>query len=404
MEKGAKEIEYRKKYIPIYLTKSNFYQFSTLHYSENTILHHPMSSKDKKHKTLTEKPGVLMPEKTNLSAVKRIQLQRAKTISTAAYVKQIQRASVTYLSKAITLIESQREEDQKKAQDIIKACLPLTGKSLRIGITGVPGAGKSTFIEAFGKLLTDEGKKVAVLAVDPSSSLHKGSILGDKTRMEKLVQNPDVFIRPSSTGTTLGGVAKKTRESVLLCESAGYDVILIETVGVGQNEIAVHAMVDFFLLLKIAGAGDELQGIKRGIIEMADLIVINKADKENIKAAELAKNDFEKALHLYPVKSNEWAPKVLTASALNNKGIDKIWQVIQDFEKLTKANGSFDINRNQQEEFWLYDTINDSLQQAFYKDPKIETLLKEKLQLISQKKATPYEVAFYLLNLGKKST
>ncbi len=360
-----------------------------------------MSAKDKKHKTLTEKPGVTMPEKTNRLAIEKIQLKRAKAISTVEYLEQIKKASVTHLSKAITLIESQRTDDQKKAQDIIKACLPYTGKSLRIGITGVPGSGKSTFIEAFGKLLTDEGKKVAILAVDPSSSLHKGSILGDKTRMEKLVQNSHVFIRPSSTGTTLGGVAKKTRESILLCEAAGYDVILVETVGVGQNEVAVHAMVDFFLLLKIAGAGDELQGIKRGIIEMADLIVINKADNENIKAAELAKIDFEKALHLYPVKSNEWTPKVLTASALQHKGIDKIWQVIQDFQKITKANGSFDKNRNHQEEFWLYDTINESLQQAFYKDPKIEHLLKKQLQRISQKKATPYEVASYLLSLNK---
>ena len=219
--------------------------------------------------------------------------------------------------------------------------------------------------------------------------------------MEELVKEVNVFIRPSPSGNSLGGVARKTRETIILCEAAGFDTIFIETVGVGQSETVVHSMVDFFLLLKLAGAGDELQGIKRGIIEMADLIVINKADNENIKAAELAKNDFEKALHLYPVKANEWTPRVLTASALNHKGINEIWELIQDFEKLTKANTSFEKNRNQQEEFWLFDTINESLQQAFYKDPKIEKLLKEQLQLISLKKATPYEVASYLLSLNK---
>ena len=217
--------------------------------------------------------------------------------------------------------------------------------SVRIGITGVPGVGKSTFIEAFGTHLTNLGHKVAILAVDPSSSISKGSILGDKTRMEDLVKNKNAFIRPSASGNALGGVARKTRETIILCEAAGFDTIIIETVGVGQSETVVHSMVDFFLLLKLAGAGDELQGIKRGIIEMADAIVINKADGENIKSAKLARIEFERALHLYPNKSSGWSPKVKLSSALQQEGISEVWSLMQDYFKTTKETDFFNLNR-----------------------------------------------------------
>ncbi|HIP49588.1 MAG TPA: methylmalonyl Co-A mutase-associated GTPase MeaB [Lutibacter sp.] len=320
-------------------------------------------------------------------------------ISVKEYVKKIRACDISILSRAITLVESSLPKHQEVALQIVNSCLPFSGKSIRIGITGVPGVGKSTFIEALGNHLTSIGNKVAILAVDPSSSLNKGSILGDKTRMETLVQNTNVYIRPSASGTTLGGVAKKTRESILLCEAAGFDIILIETVGVGQSETAVHSMVDFFLLLKLAGAGDELQGIKRGIIEMADTIVINKADGENIQPAKLAKIAFENALHLYPLNSNAWQPRVLLASALNNIGIIEVWNLIDDFVKHSKEHNSFETKRQKQEEFWLFDTLNEQLKLQFYSNPKIKQALKEQLQLIQKKKTTPYEVASLLLKL-----
>src|SRR5690606_20797060 len=235
-------------------------------------------------------------------------------------------------------VESTNPQHTAKANDIIQQCLPYANASIRIGITGVPGVGKSTFIETFGTYLTSRGRHIAVLAVDPSSSLSRGSILGDKTRMETLVNNENAFIRPSPSGTSLGGVARKSRESIILCEAAGFDTILIETVGVGQSETAVHSMVDFFLLLKLAGAGDELQGIKRGIMEMADAIVINKADGDNLKNAKIAKVEFNRALHLYPIKESGWQPKVLLASAIENKGIPEVWQLIEDYLNLVKEN------------------------------------------------------------------
>ncbi|NND53203.1 MAG: methylmalonyl Co-A mutase-associated GTPase MeaB, partial [Flavobacteriaceae bacterium] len=258
-----------------------------------------------KHKSgLKERKGISPPEITDEKAISKIKDSRKKQPSTDQLIKGIEQGEISALSRAITLIESKRSSDISKANAVIKACLPMANRSVRIGITGVPGSGKSTFIEVFGKHLTAQGKKVAVLAVDPSSSISKGSILGDKTRMEDLVKDKNAFIRPSASGDSLGGVARKTRESVILCEAAGFDTILIETVGVGQSETAVHSMVDFFLLLKLAGAGDELQGIKRGIIEMADAIVINKADGDNLKRAKLAQVEFSRALHLYPEKNS----------------------------------------------------------------------------------------------------
>jgi len=303
------------------------------------------------------------------------------------------------LSKAITLVESTNSKHQKKANEILERCLPHANKSVRIGITGVPGVGKSTFIEAFGKHLTSKGKKVAVLAVDPSSSVHKGSILGDKTRMEELVTDKNSFIRPSPSGTSLGGVAQKTRESIILCEAAGYDTIIIETVGVGQSETVVHSMVDFFLLLKLAGAGDELQGIKRGIIEMADAIVINKADGENEKNAKIAKVEFNRALHLYPLKESKWQPKVLTASALQNTGIEKIETIIANYISLTKKNLYFDKKRSEQNKYWLLSTINQQLKDNFYHNPIVKLALQKEIQNLENGKTTPFKAAKKLLEL-----
>ncbi|MCK5677379.1 MAG: methylmalonyl Co-A mutase-associated GTPase MeaB [Flavobacteriaceae bacterium] len=319
--------------------------------------------------------------------------------SVSKYLEHILKGDITYLSRAITLIESSKLNDKNEASKLLQTCLPYTNNSIRIGITGVPGVGKSTFIEAFGNHLIKLGKKVAVLAIDPSSSINKGSILGDKTRMENLVKEKNAFIRPSPTGGSLGGVAKKTKETIILCEAAGFNVILIETVGVGQSETIVHSMVDFFLLLKIAGAGDELQGIKRGIMEMADAIVINKADNDNIKNAEIAKNEFKRALHLYPKKENKWQPKITTCSALNNEGIKDIWDIISEFIQLTKANKSFEKNRKNQNKNWLLETVDLQLKNDFYQHPKVQEKLQYFINNIENNKITPFEAAQKLINL-----
>ncbi len=329
---------------------------------------------------LHEKDGVSQPETTSKKAAKNIKRNRSKIPSVDDFVDHILKGDITYLSRAITLVESTNLKHQEKANDILERCLPYAHNSVRIGITGVPGVGKSTFIEAFGKYLTQRGKKVAVLAVDPSSSINKGSVLGDKTRMEELVTDPNAFIRPSPSGTSLGGVAQKTKESIILCEAAGFDTIIIETVGVGQSETAVHSMVDFFLLLKLFGAGDELQGIKRGIIEMADAIVINKADGENVKKAKIAKTEFNRALHLYPPKESGWQPKVLIASALQNTGIDKIHDLIQEYISQTKGSGFFDQKRNDQNTHWLISTIHQQLKDAFFQNKNIKEPLDEEIK------------------------
>lgn len=280
------------------------------------------------------------------------------------------------LSRAITLIESTKQEHQDLAQEIIEGCLPHSGDSIRIGVTGVPGVGKSTFIEAFGNhIIEKENRTLAVLAVDPSSSKTRGSILGDKTRMETLSNHPKAYIRPTPTSGSLGGVARSTRETITLCEAAGYNTILIETVGVGQSETAVHSMVDFFLLLMLAGAGDELQGIKRGIMEMADAIAINKADSGNEAAANHAKSEYKSALHLFPPTESGWIPKVTTCSAFHDKGIPEVWEIVDEFVRHTKTKGFFEKKRKEQANYWLDEAINQELHRAFYDDAE----LKEKL-------------------------
>lgn len=354
---------------------------------------------DKKQSALHENDGVSKPATTSFLSAENIKRSRARQSTVDEFVSKILEGNITFLSKAITLVESTNSNHQKKANEILERCLPHANNSVRIGITGVPGVGKSTFIEAFGKHLTSEGKKVAVLAVDPSSSVNKGSILGDKTRMEQLVTDKNAFIRPSPSGTSLGGVAQKTRESIILCEAASFDTIIIETVGVGQSETVVHSMVDFFLLLKLAGAGDELQGIKRGIIEMADAIVINKADGENEKNAKIAKVEFNRALHLYPLKESKWQPKVLTASALKNIGIDKIETMIAAYITLTKNNSYFDKKRNEQNKYWLLSTINQQLKDNFYQNPIIKLALQKEIQNLENGKTTPFKAAKKLLQL-----
>ncbi|MEO8933850.1 MAG: methylmalonyl Co-A mutase-associated GTPase MeaB [Xanthomarina sp.] len=348
---------------------------------------------------LEEKDGVIQPPTINTAFIEKIKSRRKKQPSAADLIAAILKGDIIALSRAITLVESKNPLHFEKANTIITGCLPHANKSIRIGITGVPGVGKSTFIESFGTYLTGLGKKVAVLAVDPSSSLTKGSILGDKTRMEELVKEKNAFIRPSASGDSLGGVARKTRESIILCEAAGFDHLIIETVGVGQSETAVHSMVDFFLLLKLAGAGDELQGIKRGIIEMADLIAINKADGDNLKPAKIAKLEFNRALHLYPKKPSDWQPKVLLCSALKNEGIEAIWEKIQDYLSITSKNGYFDKTRSEQNKFWLIQTIEDHLKSNFFNNKEIKMALEEQLKLIEANKTTPFAAADYLLGL-----
>ena len=357
-------------------------------------------TKKAKSSALKNKKGVSQPEITNATSITKIRQKRKSKPSTQDLISEIIKGNITALSRAITLVESSNPKHLSQANTIIKGCLQHTNTSVRVGITGVPGVGKSTFIEAFGMYLTSLGKKVAVLAVDPSSSLSKGSILGDKTRMEDLVKNKKAFIRPSPSGTSLGGVARKTRETIMLCEAAGFDTILIETVGVGQSETAVHSMVDFFLLLKLAGAGDELQGIKRGIIEMADAIAINKADGENLKAAKLAKVEFNRALHLYPLKDSDWQPKVMMCSALHQEGIEELWKMVESYVDHTSKNQYFDYHRKQQNKFWLLQTIEDRLKSDFFNQSKIKTELKLQLQLIEEGKTTPFAAAEDLLKLN----
>ncbi len=360
-------------------------------------------NKRKSHKSaLHERAGISDSEITNSRAIDKIKQKRHAQPSTETLLSDILKGDITALSRAITFIESKNPQHLNKAHDIIKGCLPHANNSTRIGITGVPGVGKSTFIEALGKQLSKQGKKIAVLAIDPSSSITKGSILGDKTRMEDLVKDTNVFIRPSPSGETLGGVARKTRETIILCEAAGFDTIIIETVGVGQSETAVNDMVDFFLLLKLAGAGDELQGIKRGIIEMADIIAINKADGDNLKPAKLAKVEFNRALHLYPKKSSGWQPNVLLCSALKNDGIDTIWKTIEDYLVLTKGNGYFSKRRQEQNKFWLIQTIKEQLHIDFFENSTIKQALTEQLKLIEENQTTPFAAADYLLKKKRK--
>ena len=312
-----------------------------------------------------EQPPIVNPYLSNI--VRR----RRAAMTVEDYMKGILEGNTIVLSQAITLVESSLPEHRDMAHELIVRCLEHSKRkeSMRIGITGVPGAGKSTFIEAFGNLVTAKGHRLAVLAIDPSSEKTKGSILGDKTRMETLCNNPMAFIRPSPSAGSLGGVARKTRETILLCEAAGYDVVFIETVGVGQSETAVHSMSDFFLLILISGAGDDLQGIKRGVMEMSDLITVNKADGNNIEKANMARALYSNALHLFPPTESGWAPTALTASSVEKTGLEDIWAMMEKYFKLVKGNGYYWKRRLEQDRYWMYETINNSLHDMFYEDP-----------------------------------
>jgi len=297
---------------------------------------------------------------------------KRRTLSVEELEQGIRSGNRTMLARAITLVESNAPSHQEKAQQLLDALMDQTGDSLRIGITGLPGAGKSTMIDTLGDMLCEQGHKVAVLAVDPSSSVTKGSILGDKTRMGSLASYDEVYIRPSPTAGTLGGVARKTRETIFFCEAAGFDVVLVETVGVGQSEVTVRSMVDFFLLLGLAGAGDELQGIKRGIVEMADAIAINKADGENRAAAKKARAEYEKALHLLGEPESGWEPPVLTCSGETGAGIDEVWSAVETFRSEMQASGFFDEQRRQQARHWMYQTIERRLRDDFFSTPEVQ--------------------------------
>ena len=307
---------------------------------------------------------------------------------------------VTMLSQAITLVESMIPEHQEKAQQVIEKCLPHACKSVRIGISGVPGAGKSTSIDQFGiHVLENYGGKLAVLAIDPSSERSKGSILGDKTRMEKLSVHPNAFIRPSPSAGSLGGVARKTRETIILCEAAGYDKIFVETVGVGQSETACHSMVDFFLLIQVAGTGDELQGIKRGIMEISDAIVINKCDGDNVKRCEMAAQGFRNALHFFPMPESGWQRKVLTYSGFYGYGVKEIWEMIFEYFNFVKQNGYFDYRRHEQNKYWMYETIDNTIRNSFYNNPIIKNALKNMEQSVQNDEKTSFVAAHNLLDL-----
>ena len=356
---------------------------------------------DPEFKGLSVNEGVGQPEQTDKESVKRFLQKKRKLLPVNTYVEGILTGDITMLSKAVTLVESSKPEHHKVAQEIIDNCLPHSGNSARIGITGVPGVGKSTFIEALGSHITKNGGKLAVLAIDPSSERSKGSILGDKTRMEELSGDKNAYIRPSPSAGSLGGVARKTRETIVLCEAAGYNHIFIETVGVGQSETAVHSMTDFFLLLMLAGAGDELQGIKRGIMEMADLLAINKADGNNLGKAEMAKNQYKNALHLFPKKESGWEPKVVTCSSLNKKGIAEIWKQVELYKKLTAENGYFQKKRNEQSTFWMRETIDEQMKRSFYHHPEIKKKLKEFENKVLNSEMSSFMAAGKLLEIYK---
>lgn len=354
-----------------------------------------MQKKQEKNSSVNVNEGISRPPSINPNLLLR---KQRREYSVDDYVSGILGGNRTILSQAITLIESSLEEHYDKAQEIIEKCLPFSAKSLRIGITGVPGAGKSTFIETFGLYLTGTGKKVAVLTIDPSSEQTKGSILGDKTRMEQLSIHPSAFIRPSPSSGSLGGVARKTRETIILCEAAGFDTILVETVGVGQSETEVHSMVDFFLLLMLAGAGDEIQGIKRGIMEMADLIAITKADGMNSLLAEGAKVLYHNAINLFPPSPSGWRPKVVTCSAKQNTGITELWEIIVEFEKYSREKGYFEELRKQQAIVRMDKTIMEYLHNSFCNDKVVKDARRELEKQLSDGTVTSYTAAHILLD------
>ena len=344
-------------------------------------MEHPENSEE--YKGLVVNKGIEQPSSVNPYLKRK---PKKRQLSVAEFVEGIVKGDVTILSQAVTLVESVKPEHQAVSQEIIEKCLPFSGNSIRIGISGVPGAGKSTSIDVFGLHVLEKGGKLAVLAIDPSSERSKGSILGDKTRMEQLSVHPKSFIRPSPSAGSLGGVARKTRETIILCEAAGFDKIFVETVGVGQSETAVHSMVDFFLLIQLSGTGDELQGIKRGIMEMADGIVINKADGDNLERAKLAATQFG------------WIPKVLTYSGFYNLGVKEVWDMIYEYIDFVKENGYFEYRRNEQSKYWMYESINEQLRDSFYHNPKIETMLLEKEQQVLKGNLTSFIAARSLLD------
>lgn len=352
--------------------------------------------KEKKDSSLSVSKGTKPQGSINPGLESKTVLKKLR--SADEYTDGILSGNRTLLSQAITLVESTKPAHRELASVIIENCLPHGEKSLRIGITGVPGVGKSTFIEAAGHVVLESGRTLAVLAVDPSSSRSKGSILGDKTRMHTLAGHENVFIRPSPSTGSLGGVARRTRETMLLCEAAGFNTIFIETVGVGQSETAVHSMVDFFLLLMLAGAGDELQGIKRGIMEMADLIAINKAEADNLKAANRAKLEYQNALSLFPPSKSGWNPKVVTCSAIEKTGISEIWESIEAYVDFTKSNGWFENRRMEQSIHWMHETIRLGLQENFYSNPDIKSRLPELEKKVKSGEITSFKAAQLLLN------
>lgn len=359
-------------------------------------MEHPEN--DKAYKGLVVNAGIAQPSSVNpyLTSSK----FKKRELTANDYVEGILKGDTVILSRAVTLVESVLPKHHALAQEVIEKCLPYSGNSIRVGISGVPGAGKSTSIDVFGlHVLEEKGGKLAVLAIDPSSERTKGSILGDKTRMEKLSVHPKSFIRPSPSAGSLGGVARKTRETIVLCEAAGYDKIFVETVGVGQSETAVHSMVDFFLLLQVAGTGDELQGIKRGIMEMADGIVINKCDGDNIERSNLAAAHFRSALHLFPVPDSGWTPKVLTYSGFYGLGIKEIWDMIYNYMDFVKENGYFEYRRNEQNKYWMYETINEQLRNSFYNNELISKMLKVKEKMIQEGQQTSFIAAKQLLDI-----
>ena len=341
--------------------------------------------------------GATPNEQVSNSYVERMRALRQQEPTVEELVSGILHGDRTVLSRAITLVESSLFAHRKKAQEVIERCLPYSGKSVRLGITGVPGVGKSTTIEALGKHLTSHGHKVAVLAIDPSSERSKGSILGDKTRMEELSVDPNAFIRPSPSAGSLGGVARKTREIITLCEAAGFDVVIVETVGVGQSEVAAHSMVDFFLLLQLANAGDELQGIKRGIMEMADMISINKCELD-MQRAELAAAQYRNALHLFPMPESGWTVKVTLCSAYTKQGVPELWNEVMEYVTFTKANGYFYHKRQQQNIRILNETIENGLRDRFFNAPGMEERIAQISQDILDNKISAYAAADLLLN------
>lgn len=364
------------------------------------MIQHPEN--DKEYKGLTVNSGVKMPPSVNPYR----QARKRRELSVNDYVEGILKGDVSILGRAVTLVESLAEQHQAVAQEVIEKCLPYSGKSRRIGITGVPGAGKSTSIDVFGLHVLRQGHRLAVLAIDPSSERTRGSILGDKTRMEKLSVEKDAFIRPSPSAGSLGGVARKTRETIVLCEAAGYDRIFVETVGVGQSETAVHSMVDFFLLIQLAGTGDELQGIKRGIMEMADGIAINKCDGDNVDRAKLAAAQFRSALQLFPPTPSKWKPEVVTYSGYYEYDIDKVWDMIDRYFDYVDANGYFERKRQEQEKYWMIETINETLRSRFYNTPEVAALLEQKELRVLNNEQSSFMAAhdvldFYFSHLRK---